>query len=57
MKVRLEFKRQDLWIGMYWRKTKVNLPLHQLLRWDFWICVVPCFPLHIWFRDARWNKT
>lgn len=34
MRVRLEFKLQDLWVGAYWR------PGH------LWVCLLPCLPLH-----------
>ncbi len=35
MRLRLEFKKQDLWIGAYWDRDNV------------WICLVPMFPIHI----------
>lgn len=35
MKVNLEFKKQDAWIGVYWTKL------------DIWICLVPFIPIHI----------
>jgi len=39
MKVRFEFKFADLWIGAYW--AHIDSILH------VWVCVLPCFPLHI----------
>ena len=44
----LEFKLADFWIGAFWeqRGNVVNL----------WICILPCFPLHIvwwWTVGAR----
>jgi hypothetical protein len=45
VKVRLERKWADTWIGAYWSKDET---------WrsgTVWICVVPCFPLKIdWWR-------
>lgn len=38
-RVRLEWKIQDLWIGAFWRRTPE--------RFDLWICLVPCLPIHI----------
>lgn len=35
MNIKLEFKKQDAWIGAYWDKD------------DIWICLIPCFPIHI----------
>jgi hypothetical protein len=42
--VALEWKIQDLWVGLYWRRHG-----HEI---DVWICVVPCLPIHIW---ATWH--
>ena len=39
MKVQLECKIQDCWIGVYWRREEEQLHI--------WICLLPCFPLHI----------
>lgn len=41
----VEFKPQDLWIGLYWKRIG-NC-------WDFWLCLLPCVPLHfsMWWHD------
>lgn len=55
MSVTLEFKPQDLWIGVFWKRGSSMYrfgdepPTHRAL--DVWVCVVPMFPLH--FRRAR----
>ncbi len=36
--LRLEFKLQDMWIGLYWQNKSKRL--------DVWLCLLPCFPLH-----------
>ncbi|HUU41255.1 MAG TPA: hypothetical protein VMW42_09950 [Desulfatiglandales bacterium] len=39
MKIKIEFKLQDCWIGFYWR-----------FQWGYyhaWICLIPCLPIHI----------
>ncbi len=41
MKITLEFKLEDLWIGAYWRKDIVYKLYH------LWICIIPCFPIHL----------
>lgn len=38
--VRLEWKPQDLWIGVFWKKETLYV--------DVWVCVLPCLPIHIW---------
>ena len=56
MKARIEFKLEDFWIGAFWKQTTVvrydKAPDgYTGNRVDVWICVVPCFPLHlIWER-------
>lgn len=38
--VKLEFKIQDCWIGVFWKFTST---------WqDVWICIIPCFPIHFY---------
>lgn len=39
IKARIEWKLQDLWVGVYWKDTPEQL--------DIWICLIPCLPLHI----------
>lgn len=34
-----EFKPQDLWIGVFWKRIGSTV--------DLWICVLPCLPLHL----------
>lgn len=35
---RLEFKLQDMWIGVYWKSVG-----HAV---DVWVCLIPCVPIH-----------
>lgn len=37
-----EFKPQDLWIGVFWKRIGNCL--------DVWICFLPCVPLHLAWR-------
>jgi hypothetical protein len=39
IRARLEFKLADCWIGAFWKRDQSTLHI--------WICVVPCFPLHV----------
>ena len=36
----LEFKLQDLWIGVFWKTNDIGLT-------DIWVCLFPCLPIHI----------
>lgn len=42
MRVKLEFKPQDLWIGAFWKTTGPAV--------DRWICLLPMIPLHLTWR-------
>jgi len=59
MKIRLEFKLQDFWVGIFWKNTvtqtkelvyssvnKGNVYLVENIL-DIWICLIPCLPIHI----------
>jgi len=35
---KIEFKKEDCWVGIFWRQDHL------------WICLLPMLPLHIW-RD------
>lgn len=40
--VRLEFKLQDFWIGVFWKNRSFD--------GDIWICLLPCVPIHVsWY--------
>lgn len=41
--IRFERKVQDCWIGVYWKKNTHIGALH------VWVCILPCFPLHMVF--------
>lgn len=63
MKIRLELKWQDKWIGVY-DKKKLEITFgdmefsytgifYKVIRtWyqHIWICFVPCLPIHIWWE-------
>ena len=66
MRIRLEFKLPDMWIGIFWKKNlgpdgyrwklvDMNTPTCEEkyeTMWDLWICLVPCLPIHI-----SWSTT
>ena len=52
-RIALEFKPQDLWIGVFWKKTELfPWNYRNRSRCDIWICILPMLPIHIW-----WTRT
>jgi hypothetical protein len=52
MRVRVEWKPEDLWVGAYWRRTQERVWWSR--RYDLWICLLPCLPLHVtWYRPGK----
>lgn len=45
--LRIEFKPQDFWVGVYWKRTYDKVYMDYL---DIWVCIVPMFPIHINLR-------
>lgn len=43
--LQLEFKPQDMWIGLYW----------DMRGQDFhaWLCLLPMFPIHLVIREVK----
>ena len=46
--INLEFKLQDMWIGLYWKNSREDI--------DIWLCLIPCFPIHYWSGRERLEK-
>lgn len=42
--VGVEVKRQDCWLGVFWKKT-TDTDADNMTEW--WVCLVPCVPIHI----------
>ena len=42
MKVSIEFVKEDLWVGVYWRYDHAYYNMRHI-----YICIIPCFPIHI----------
>ena len=59
MKIRLEFKWQDMWSGMFYKREEKEIDLIDSVSGtrDFrvetirhvWIFILPMFPIHIWW--------
>lgn len=56
LRVRLEWKPQDLWIGVYWKRSDEQS--RAILLYDVWICILPMLPIHLtWHREnPEWAK-
>lgn len=52
LKVYLEFKPQDCWVGVFWRYTTFGLgpPIRQV---DVWICLLPMLPIHVIWQSWK----
>ncbi len=49
LRVRLEFKPQDCWIGAYWeaRGCPCEDPFCQCCEQHLWVCLLPMLPIHL----------
>jgi hypothetical protein len=57
--VRLEFKKEDLWVGAFWKVTETyHYGGQTRRRVDLWICLLPMFPLHFVFGNwfGEWGE-
>ena len=56
--ISIEFKLQDVWVGMYWRVSRmipgpipIGTPFSPLTKYqrrmEVWICIIPCFPIKV----------
>ena len=43
--LRLEFKAEDCWVGLFWRWER--------LYFHAWVCLLPCLPIHVCVRRPR----
>lgn len=47
--IALEWKMADLWVGAFWKFQRPD-DYPDDWRFDLWVCLVPCLPLHGWWR-------
>jgi hypothetical protein len=52
--VALEFKKEDLWVGAFWRTWHNPFAFrHDLEEFEVWVCLLPCFPIHLTFMRTK----
>jgi hypothetical protein len=72
MAIRLEFKPQDCWIGIFWKTTRGHAVGKQFNPWSFsidqsalpheridvWVCILPMLPIHVWWTRpiVAWER-
>ena len=56
MKIRIEFKLQDMWVGGFWEKIPYLFRSEGLYTVNIYICLIPCFPIHIWWDKIDYAK-
>ena len=51
----IEFKLEDMWIGLFWKKIMRYQGFYQ---YDIYICLIPCFPICIryFIVNKDWKK-
>jgi len=52
MKITFEFKLQDFYIGLFWKQEKCFGQGEFIKRYHIWVCLIPCFPIHL---TTRWK--
>lgn len=60
MKIRIEFNWHNKWIGTYDEIRCIDKCFTELKNYfhHYWICIIPCFPIHIWWeiKNVRCSK-
>lgn len=47
---KFELKKEDCWIGAFWRKSYVKTDSGpKMSHVDVWLCLIPMVPLHLIF--------
>lgn len=49
----IKFEPRDLWVGLYWKRTRKVLGVSHL---HLYVCAVPLFPIHITVRFGKWPE-
>lgn len=49
-RVALEWKLEDCWVGVFWKRGVIQGDHVDGKTLDIWICLLPCLPIHLTFR-------
>ncbi len=57
VRIRLEFKLVDFWVGAYWSTEHLDRLPPTMADMErkvshLWICLLPCLPIHVEKREA-----
>jgi hypothetical protein len=48
----IHFEPRDMWIGLFWTKTRVTTLVSDTETIRFYLCLAPCFPISwTWKRE------
>jgi len=43
--MKIKFEPRDLWIGLYWQRTRITTLDEDVETYHFYVCLIPCFPI------------
>lgn len=52
MRVQLKLVWQDLWVGIFWRRSHLLANRHLIRRTEVFVCFLPCLPIVITYDEV-----
>lgn len=59
--MKIEFKPQDLWVGVYWKTENKSVtftdfyPPVNIVVLNIWVCIIPMFPIKFTYYYEKKN--